>query len=298
MQNQQPIKEWVTPHELAPPPQYAARELWPNAIEGVIRAEHITLGVGIRIESGVEIVADRVVIGDHVYIGRNTRIITPHFEVGDYTRINEGSFCGGSKPMTIGANCYFGRNVQLDSRGGLTIGNNVGVGSLSQVWSHIKHGDTVQGNRWDKEYPVLIEDDVWLVARVTVGGCQHIGARSMVLNESNVTRDIPADSLYKGNPAVDVTDKYGAQFETLSTDEKLRRMYEQIAWFERDHPEHVNRLWAFSRLPEDIEGGAYDPYLTYFGVEDRRYTKRYTRAEVAFLKWTTAKFMPMETRTG
>lgn len=235
----------------------------------------VQIGVGVFIEKGVRIVSKRVRIGDFVYIGRNATIRAPEFAIGDYTRLNEMSFAGGAKPLSIGRNCYFGRSVYLDSNGGLTIDDNVGVGASSQLWTHIKYGDIVQGCRWDKEYPLHIEHDAWLVAKVTVGGCQHIGARVQVFNESNVTkRELPADTTWAGNPACDVTDRFGPQFEAISDDEKRLRLQRELARFYAAHPEY---------------DGALDGT---FNAVTRTYHKSRTAAEVSFLRFTLAKFVP------
>jgi acetyltransferase-like isoleucine patch superfamily enzyme len=263
---------------------------WPNTIHGTIQTDDAQIGVGVVIEPGAVIRAQSVRIGDFAYIGPGVRIFVPEITIGDYTRINEGSFLGGTKPMAIGRNGYFGKGVQLDSRGGLTIGDHVGVGSLSQIWTHIRHGDVVQGCRFNKEYPLVIEDDVWLVARVTVGGVTHIGARAMVFNESNVTRNLLPDRAYAGNPACDVTERFGPQFEQWTPEQKFARLDQEIDEFEQSH----GQLWP-CQLKACLSADDFEAGVTCFEVTTRTYTKRYTVAEVAFLRWTLAKFIPAVT---
>lgn len=288
MATQQQTKTVFHHGEFAPPMTPA--QLWPNAIDGEIQAKEIKLGVGVRIESGVQIIADKVVLGDFAYIGRNSRIIVPEIEIGEYTRVNELAFLGGTKPMKIGRGCYFGRGVQLDSTGGLTIGNYVGVGSLSQIWTHIRHGDTVQGCQYDSEYPLVIEDDVWLVARVTVGGARYVGQRSMVFNESNLTHSLSADSVYSGNPAESTT-RFKPQFAPIEADEKLRRLQTMIEKFVARKPLYRGMLQP--RI--SVRDFGSDTDVTYFAVTERMYTKRYSCAEVEFLRDrdTLAKFAPL-----
>lgn len=289
MQQIQPQIETHLHHGEYVPPLTPA-EMWPNAIEGEIKANELHLGVGVRIESGVQIIADKVTLGDFTYIGRNSRIIVPEISIGDYTRINELAFLGGTKPMQIGLSCYFGRGVQLDSTGGLKIGNYVGVGSLSQIWTHIRHGDVVQGSVYDHEYSLTIQDDVWLVARVTVGGAKFIGARSVVFNESNLTRSIQADSVYTGNPAEPST-RFHPQFKTIPDEEKQRRLQTMIDKFIARYPLHRGMLKACI----SVEDFNTEDHITYFAVRERVYTKKYWRAEVEFLRdrETLAKFAPM-----
>lgn len=260
-----------------------------------IEAEHVEIGVGVHIGANVHIKAQHVVIGDFVSIGDGCKFYVPEFRIGDYSRVGDLALGVGTKPMVLGRNLYIGRLVRLDSRGGLTIEDNVGIGDSSQIWTHIRWGDPVQGCRWDKEYPLVIERDAWLVAKVTVGGCQRIGARAMIFNESNVTkREIPADTSWRGNPACDVTEVVGRQFEELSAHERYARLWAQIVEFENAHPEHIGMLVAVlpnNHVPSTPHGIPYN--ATFFHARERVYTKHCTAAEVAFLRWTLAKFTPI-----
>lgn len=285
-----PLESWMRDHEYAPPTT-TDNERWPNVIQGEIISSDIQIGVGVVIEEGVVIKADKVRIGDFVYIGQRSKFIVPELHIGDYTRINADTFGGGTKPMQIGHNCYIGAKVRLDSRGGLKIGHNVGIGDASQIWTHIRHGDVVQGCRWDKEYALEIGDDVWLVARVTVGGAQQIGARAMVFNESNVTRSLMSDHTYGGSPLIDLTAKMGPQFEALSPDQKCKRLCKEIEIFEAEYPMFRGYVRATTYAHEF---GDPEPLVSWFAAEDRVYTKNRHAAEVAFLKHTLAKFMPWE----
>jgi acetyltransferase-like isoleucine patch superfamily enzyme len=256
----------------------------------VIEVDELTLGVGVTIGANVVIKARKVTIGDFVTVGDGCKFFVPELSIGDYSRLGDLVLGIGTKPMLLGRNLYVGRLVRLDSRGGLTIEDNCGIGDSSAIWTHIRHGDTVQGCRWDKEYPLVIEHDAWLVAKVTVGGCQRIGARAMIFNESNVTkREIPPDTTWKGNnPIEDVTAKVGPQFETLEDGEKFDRLFDEVARFKDEYPEHADGIaacaWMLPSVPENV---------TMFAAVDRTYTKRRTAAEVAFLRFTLAKFVPL-----
>jgi acetyltransferase-like isoleucine patch superfamily enzyme len=261
----------------------------------VIEADEVALGVGVTIGANVVIKARKVVIGDFVTVGDGCKFFVPELRIGDYSRLGDLVLGIGTKPMLLGRNLYVGRLVRLDSRGGLEIQDNVGIGDSSAIWTHIRHGDVVQGCRWDKEYPLVIEHDAWLVAKVTVGGCQRIGARAMIFNESNVTkREIPPDTVWKGNnPIEDVTAKVGPQFEThpdpiIDLFQKQDRLDAEIDRFNDERPDLPDVL--FSGMPN---ADARQEHITYFNVRDRTYTKRRTAAEVAFLRYTLAKFVPL-----
>jgi acetyltransferase-like isoleucine patch superfamily enzyme len=253
----------------------------------VIEVDELTLGVGVTIGANVVIKARKVVIDDFVQIGDGCKFFVPELRIGDYSRLGDLVLGIGTKPMLLGRNLYVGRLVRLDSRGGLTIEDNCGIGDSSALWSHIRHGDTVQGCRWDKEYPLVIEHDAWLVAKVTVGGCQRIGARVQVFNESNVTKkELPADTVWQGNPACDVTEKIGPQFEALEDDEKWGRLMQELDRFAAEYPHYRSEL-GISHPAE------HDPLKTWIDPISRTYTKRRSAAEVAFLRFTLAKFVPV-----
>lgn len=251
------------------------------------RCKDVTVGVGVVIEDGVRFMCDKVTIGDFVYIGRGTTIRTPEFSIGDYTRLNEASYGGGRKPLRIGRNVYLGRGVYLDSNGGLTLEDNTLAGAYSQLWTHIEGSDMIQGCApWlHQERELIVRKDAWLVGRVVISNATEIGARALVLNESNVLHNIPADTTWAGNPAKDVTDKLGPQFETLSAGEKFDRLFDEIASFKDAYPEHADKIAPCLRVLNAPES------VTMFAV-DRTYTKKRTAAEVAFIRFTSGKFTP------
>jgi acetyltransferase-like isoleucine patch superfamily enzyme len=257
----------------------------------IIDVEELTLGVGVEIGAGTVIKCKRAVIGDFTLIGDHVTIRTPDFRLGDYSRLNAHSYAGGRKHLYIGRNGYYGRGCYFDSNGGLTLEDNTAFGAYSQVWTHCQHGDQIFGlnPRWHTERELIVRKDAWCIGRVVISNATEIGERALVLNESNVLHNIPADTTWAGNPAKDVTDKLGRQFEELSDDEKALRLYAEIRRFE-------NRTGYFGFLSSrscEAKFGT-DPRVTYFSVSERTYTKRRTAAEVAFMRFTSGKFVPIE----
>jgi acetyltransferase-like isoleucine patch superfamily enzyme len=287
-QSQQPQQTEIRldPHEFAPPPNPAN---WPNKIHGRILADEISIGCGVTIEEGAQIIADRVVIGDFVHLGHDVDIRVPEFSVGDYTRINAYTFAGGAQPMSLGRNCYIGAKVRLDSHGGLEICDNVGIGDHSQIWTHIKFGDRVNGCRFFGERHLTIERDAWLVGHCLVGGPTVIGERSMAVLGSVITRNMQPDRTYSGY-SVDDTARFGTQFEPLTPDQKLDRLKVFIAEFEAEFPQYRGALKAC------LTAGEFDNDHTCFEVTTRTYTKRYGKAEVEFMAKQWFKPVPAESK--
>lgn len=249
-------------------------------LDGKLVARDQEIGQGVVIEAGAEIICDRVEIGDFTTIASGTRIICPEFRVGEYTKIHRGCLFHGYKPMRLGHNCWIGEHTVLDSIGGLTIGNNVGIGAHSQVWTHAQHGDIVEGCRFHHSREVTIEDDVWLVGHC-ISSAARLAERSMVMAGSVVTHNTEPNHVYAGVPAVDITDKIGCQFGGPSVDEKLATFSGLVAEFEQRHPEFTGRIRGCDSWPGNLANG-----VSYFNVTTRQYTKRYGAAEITFRRET------------
>lgn len=251
-----------------------------------IHADEVVLGRNVVIEDGVVIQgratknAKRVVLGDNVFIGRETRGYVDELSIGDYTQIHNHTLIAGVEPCTIGTCGWFGQNTVLNSEGGLTVGNGVGVGAYSQLWSHIRFGDMLQGCRFNSARPLIIEDDVWFVGHCIVS---PILARrgSMAMVGSVVTRNMDANHVYGGVPAVDITEKVGPQYAEVSLDGRFARMQELYCEFARSR----SAAPAVRVVRTSAEAADADPGVTTFDLESRTYNRLRTDDEFAFMKF-------------
>lgn len=254
-----------------------------------IDASEIHVGHDVIIAPTAQIRAKSVRIGDNAFIGEGVVIDVGDFVMGDYSRIQAGTVCFGIEPLRIGRNCWIGGRCDIDAQGGLDIEDNVGIGSLSQVWTHIRHGDVTQGCRFDSRRKVVIGRDAWFVGSCLISPV-FVGERSMALLGSVVTRDMVSGRTYAGVPARDITEKIGPQYEEIAAEEKARRLAERIKSFESRHPELSGTLkveLSAATIPSTNE-------ITYFFVNERMYTKNRTRAETLFLSQErTVKFVPL-----
>lgn len=271
---------------------------FPSEIDGTIEARVLELGVGCVVApgakiSGIDGMAERVKLGDFCYIGPGVRVMAPEFEIGDYSKIHERSTCHGKHPLIIGRNCWIGPNVMLDSMGGLTIDDNVGIGANSQVWTHMQFGDLVEGCRFFSAKHLYIPKDVWFVAHCIVSPV-IIGEKSMALAGSVITSEMLPNHVYGGVPAMDLTSKLGNQFHNRSIKQKLEVMRSLIEEFVKNHPIYEGKLQAVASMKKRVDG------VTYFDISTRKYTKNYSEAEVRFLKTHVplVKFTPMEQSPG
>ncbi len=237
--------------------------------EGTVIHESATIG-------GKPGSAKRVVIGENCYIGAGVTILTPEFELGDYSKVHAYTYGHGEGALKIGRCCWIGGNVVLDAMGGLTLKDGVGVGSGTQVWSHVQFGDIVQGCRLWQRRQVTIHEDAWLIGHCLVAAA-YIGTRSMAMLGSVVTRDMMDDHTYSGSPAVDVTEQMGRQFMDFTPEDKRKMLAKVIQGFERDYPQFTGEI-----------------KMEKFDVTERTYKRDRSPAEVAFMKmWVPlVKFYP------
>lgn len=117
-------------------------------------------------------------------------ILAPvYFDYGVYTHFGKGTF--------VNHGCYF-----MDG-GTIQIGNNVFIGPFCGFYTAthpLKYVDRNKG--LEKALPIVVGDNCWFGANVSVLPGVTIGAGSVIAAGSVVTRDVPANSLVVGVPAV------------------------------------------------------------------------------------------------
>jgi acetyltransferase-like isoleucine patch superfamily enzyme len=296
-----------------------------------IRADILRLDQGARIErrtvlSSLRGPATYVHIGEHSMIGADSRVLIPVLVMGDYVAIQNHALVNGLKPVRIGHNTWVGQNCVLNANENLSIGNNVGIGAYSSVYTHGFFGDLLEGCQVHKVAPVTLDDDAWILGSYNVisPGVTE-GKKALVLTGSNVTRDVPDNHCVGGAPARDMTDRL-TPFRTVSGEEKLEKMREFLGeYVHAQYPGHFQacadgylvrapfgsfRLQILPALHALSELQPERPLLvfttrsqvrdlpaqvTLFDLLQRTYTKQRTRAEVATIAWLKnprARFVP------
>ncbi len=256
-----------------------------------IDADELIIGAGTVIHPSAVLCgpdggrARRIELGDHCYIGESVQIRCTDFRLGDHGKLHHHTNVHGELPCTIGHNAWIGQYSIVDSIGGATIGDNCGVGAHSQLWTHIKFGDALEGCRFLGHKPLTIGKDVWFVGHCIVSPVvAHDRAMAMV--GSVITRDMEANHVYAGSPAVDVTAKVGPQFAEVALAAKVERLRGLLVESGVD-----SRTIRIAATAAEIT----DDDHTWFVVESRTYTKRRTPAELALMKFllpARAKFTP------
>jgi acetyltransferase-like isoleucine patch superfamily enzyme len=163
-------------------------------------ASNIRLGQGVYLDQGVYLHAlpGGISIGDETFLMHHTML-----HVFNFRNLPRAG-------ITIGRNCFIGEYNVMRGQGGIQIGNDVYTGPMVQIVAvnHVyadpdrpirQQGVTAQG--------IVIEDDVWIGAGVTVVDGVTIGRGSVIGAGAVVTGDIPPYSIAVGTPAKPIKDR-------------------------------------------------------------------------------------------
>jgi acetyltransferase-like isoleucine patch superfamily enzyme len=102
--------------------------------------------------------------------------------------------------ITVGDNTSINYGVSISAHELVSIGRNCLIGQYAIINDNDYH-DIEDRNRLPPSAPVVLEDGVWLAARVIVLKGVRIGRDSAVSAGSVVMRDVPPRSIVAGNPA-------------------------------------------------------------------------------------------------
>lgn len=253
-------------------------------------ADEFVRGANVIIEPGVTIRCRRLILGDGVHIRSGTQIEMDTLIIGDYTKINNNCLLTGTSPCIIGHNCWIGHFSIIDSIGTTFIGNGVGVGAHSQLWSHIYFGDQLLGCRFGSQNRLVIHDDAWLVGHCIVNPVT-IHERGMAMTGSVVTKDIEGNQVYAGVPAKNATTRFGPQFVEKPIMKRVEEFVKLLNDFRESTGIHTKAIAAVDVIDPD------DTKTSQFCVKTRQYSKHLTHEEVAFMRYVLpnkAKFIPTD----
>ncbi len=115
---------------------------------------------------------------------------------------------------TFGKYIFINRECIFSTPDGITIGNYVMIGSRC-IFASVTHGfsDWKTPMIFQKVTvkPIVIEDDVWIGANVTVQGGVRIGRGSIVAAGAVVSKDVPPFSIVGGIPAKVMKDRFDVE---------------------------------------------------------------------------------------
>jgi len=282
----------------------------------VLQAEAIRIGEGAVIERGTSIRGlgapmRRFSMGDQAFVGFGSQILCPEFAMGDYSQLHNTALATGYKPLAIGHNCWIGQSSILNCTEQLTIGNNVRIGTQSQLWTHVASGELLEGCTLFGESPLRLKDNVWIVGGAVISPGLVLERNSIVMTGSVLTRSTEPFHTYAGVPAKDVTEKlsFWKSMEPAEKAEMLRGFVDGFKIEQPDFADSIIFLDAGAAMPaaaantvvvaervddwEPARSGSY----SLFDLSSKHYLKQRSPAEIAWMRWINgyrARFMPLE----
>jgi maltose O-acetyltransferase len=171
----------------------SARQVWHDGRAVLAARWHLrhatSIGARVRLR-GRPIVQNqgRMVIGSNVQLvstAATLELVTFEggtLEIGDRSLVNYGCSISAAESVRIGARCLIGTHVII----------------MDNDFHRIEPERRLE---WPESKPIVIEDNVWIGARVIVLAGVTIGEGSCIAAGSVVTTDIPPRSLAIGAPA-------------------------------------------------------------------------------------------------
>jgi acetyltransferase-like isoleucine patch superfamily enzyme len=150
---------------------------------------------------------DRSPLGGNVHLGvRLRRILAPHV----FASVGRNFKCFHFVEVSFGYNLEVGddvvvhRNVLLDDRGGIRLGDHVSISDYSSVFSHTHSIDDILDVT---DARTVLEDHVRVTYGATVLAGVHVGVQGMVGARAVATRDVRPYHVNVGIPAKSVAVK-------------------------------------------------------------------------------------------
>ena len=161
--------------------------------------------------------------GGNVHLGiRFRRILAPHI----FARVGKNFKCFQNVEFSFGYNLEVGddvvvhRNVLLDDRGGITLGNRVSISDYANIYSHT-HSIVDQKDVTNAR--TVLEDDVRITYHATVLAGVRVGRNAMVGANAVATKDVRPYHVNVGIPAKSIRIKPNAPPEAYVTERVAHR---------------------------------------------------------------------------
>jgi len=156
---------------------------------------------------------DRSPLGGNVYLGvRVRRLLARHifrrvganFKAFHFVEVSFGY------NLEVGDDVVIHRNVLLDDRGGIVLGNHVSISDYAAVFSHTHSIENIVDVT---NLKTVLEDNVRITYGATVLAGVHVGTQGMVGARALATRDVQPYHVNVGIPAKSVRIKANAPAE-------------------------------------------------------------------------------------
>jgi len=180
------------------------------------KGQQFTTGDEVFVVRSISLYGKLGYMGTDVFINVGVLIWKPsRVKIGGNTHIN--AYCQiighDDAYIEIGESVHISHNVVINGRGGVTIGNGVGIGANSAIYSATHYHKFPDGRRAAASNMRELKDQFMIVAPVYMHdnttvrwGCivlpgVEIGEWSIIGANSMVKDSVPAETIVAGNPA-------------------------------------------------------------------------------------------------
>ncbi|MGN0559355.1 MAG: acyltransferase [Acutalibacteraceae bacterium] len=162
-------------------------------------------------------------VGDNVIFQDTSSIWFYNENKGEITIGDNSWICGeltsaeSGGNLFVGSDTFIGVGTRIWSNKQVLIGNHVLISHNCNIldndthpinpevryrdWKNFRAGDYSPNSNYNAK-PIIIEDDAWIGANVTVLKGVHIGKGAIVGTGSVVTKSVPDYAVVHGNPAI------------------------------------------------------------------------------------------------
>jgi len=226
-----------------------------------LKGRRIVIGEETVLRSGAKIeVSESLEIGNRSIVGENTRIMGRSIQLGREFYSNHDVEIGGGScferksKLTVGYWFHLGSYAIVNTAMEVKIGNEVGMGRLTNIYTHGAYQSVLKGFPVDFG-PITIGNNVWMpgatvLPHVTIGDNVVIGVGSLVL------KDLPSNCLAAGVPCKIL--KENCYPRKLSLEEKLEMI------------KRINNEWNLGM--EYLKGGKFKINNACIDFEDMQFT--------------------------
>jgi acetyltransferase-like isoleucine patch superfamily enzyme len=187
----------------------------------IVLRDDVRIGEDVKIEVMESLdIGKGSTIGGHTLIRGRDIVLGREFYANHHAEIGGGSCFEPTSKLRMGYWCHLGSYTMINTAMPVNIGNEVGLGRFSNIYTHGAYLSALEGFPVDFA-PVTIGSRVWLPAG-TVNPGVTLGDNIVVGAGSIVTRDLPSGCLAFGTPCRVVRENaYPAR---LTSEEKLHRV--------------------------------------------------------------------------
>ena len=136
-----------------------------------------------------------------------TKILTELFgTVGQGISIEHNFHCDLGYNIHVGENFYAGFNCTILDMAEVKIGDNCLIAPNVGIYTAGHHINPVDRHKSGFAKPIIIGNNVWIGGHCVIIGGVKIGDNSIIAAGSTVTKDVPKNSIFAGNPAKKLKD--------------------------------------------------------------------------------------------